>query len=133
MEGTNRINVEQNIFQENGWAMKVQASCNENQIFHNNFYGNSFDIATNGTMMLNRFYENYWDRYDGYDMKKDGTGDVPYHPVSMYAMIVEQNPNSLILMRSLMVSLLDKAEKAIPSLTPADLVDENPRMNPWKQ
>jgi nitrous oxidase accessory protein len=47
-------------------------------------------------------------------------------------MIVEQNPTTLILMRSFMVSLLDKAEKAIPSLTPENLVDEKPVMRPNK-
>jgi nitrous oxidase accessory protein len=126
MEGSSRIEIEKNIFKENGWAIKVQASCDDNTFHHNNFYGNSFDVATNGTMMLNKFYNNHWDKYDGYDMNKDGIGDVPYHPVSMYAMIVEQNPTALILMRSFMVSLLDKAEKAIPGLTPENLVDEKP-------
>jgi nitrous oxidase accessory protein len=61
-------------------------------------------------------------------MDKDGLGDVPYHPVSMYSMVIEQNPNSVILMRSFMVTLLDKAEKAIPSLTPENMVDESPVM-----
>jgi nitrous oxidase accessory protein len=126
MEGTNRIDVQSNTFTSNGWAMKVQASCDENSFHHNNFQGNTFDVATNGTMMLNRFYSNYWDKYEGYDLNKDGVGDVAYHPVSMYAMVIEQNPNSLILLRSFMVTLLDKAEKAIPSLTPENLVDEKP-------
>ncbi len=126
MEGSSRINAFKNIFKENGWAIKVQASCDDNNFYQNNFYGNSFDIATNGTMMLNKFYNNYWDKYEGYDRDKDGIGDVPYHPVSMYSMIVEQNPNSLILLRSFMVSLLDKAEKAIPSLTPENLTDDKP-------
>jgi nitrous oxidase accessory protein len=47
-------------------------------------------------------------------------------------MIVEQNPNSLILLRSFMVSLLDKAEKAIPSLTPENLTDDKPMIKPNK-
>ena len=132
MEGSSRIEVAGNIFKENGWALKVQASCDDNSFHHNNFYGNSFDVATNGTMTLNRFNNNYWDKYDGYDMNKDGIGDVPYHPVSMYAMIVEQNPTTLVLMRSFMVSLLDKAEKAIPSLTPENLVDNKPMLKPNK-
>ena len=87
-------------------------------------------MATNGSLVLNKFYNNYWDKYEGYDMNKDGFGDVPYHPVSMYSMIVEQNPSSLMLLRSFMVSLLDKAEKAIPSLTPENLVDNKPMMKP---
>ena len=132
MEGSSRMEIQKNIFNGNGWAIKVQASCDDNNFHDNNFNGNSFDVATNGSVSLNKFYNNYWDKYEGYDIDKDGTGDVPYHPVSMYAMIVEQNPTTLILMRSFMVSLLDKAEKAIPSLTPENLVDSKPVMKPNK-
>lgn len=132
MEGSSRIDIGHNIFKSNGWALKVQASCDDNTFHHNNFFGNSFDVATNGTKTLNKFYNNYWDKYDGYDINKDGIGDVPYHPVSMYAMVVEQNPTTLVLMRSFIVSLLDKAEKAIPSLTPENLVDNKPVIKPNK-
>jgi nitrous oxidase accessory protein len=132
MEGSSRIEIANNIFQANGWAIKVQASCDDNNFHHNNFYGNSFDVATNGTMMLNKFSKNYWDKYDGYDMNKDGMGDIPYHPVSIYSMIVEQSPNSLMLLRSFVVSLLDRAEKAIPSLVPENLMDSKPMIKPNK-
>jgi nitrous oxidase accessory protein len=132
MEGSSRMEVQKIAFVSNGWAIKVQASCDDNNFHHNNFNGNSFDVSTNGSMSLNKFYNNYWDKYEGYDINKDGIGDVPYHPVSMYAMIVEQNPTTLILMRSFMVSLLDKAEKAIPSLTPENLLDDKPVMKPNK-
>jgi nitrous oxidase accessory protein len=43
-------------------------------------------------------------------------------------MIVEENPNALILLRSFSVQLLDKAEKAIPAITPGNLTDERPMM-----
>lgn len=130
MEGTNRIQVEKNIFKRNGWAAKVQASCSDNSFYQNNFFSNTFDIGTNGSLVLNTFTNNYWDKYEGYDRNKDGFGDVVYHPVSMYSTIVEENPNTLMLLRSFMVSLLDKAEKAIPSLTPENLRDEQPLMKP---
>lgn len=128
MEGSNRIDVAMNGFTGNGWALKVQASCMENTFHHNNFSGNTFDVATNGTIVLNHFSRNYWDHYEGYDRNADRLGDIPYHPVSMYAMVIEQNPNSLLLLRSFMVGLLEKAEKAIPSLTPENLIDEQPLM-----
>ena len=128
MEGSSRTLTEQNEFIKNGWAMKVQASCNENTIQNNNFKGNSFDIATNGTLVLNVFDGNYWDKYEGYDRTHDGIGDIPYRPVSMYSMIVEQNPYTLILLRSILISFLDKAEKAIPRLTPELLIDNKPRI-----
>lgn len=130
MEGSSRMDIEKNVFKENGWAIKVQASCEDNNFHHNNFTGNSFDVGTNGSISLNKFYNNYWDKYEGYDINKDGIGDVPYHPVSMYSMIVEENPYALMLFRSFTVQLLDKAEKAIPSLTPENLVDENPMIKP---
>jgi nitrous oxidase accessory protein len=132
MEGTNRIDVQRNIFSNNGWALKVQASCSENKFQYNNFLTNTFDVATNGTMMLNHFFRNYWDKYGGYDRNRDKIGDIPYHPVSMYAMVIEQNPNTLLLLRSFMVSLLERAEKAIPSLTPENLFDEQPLMHAVK-
>lgn len=132
MEGSSRIDIRKNAFKNNGWALKVQASCDDNDFRQNNFHGNSFDVATNGTRSLNKFYNNYWDKYEGYDLNRDGFGDVPFHPVSMYAMVVEQNPTTLILMRSFMVSLMEKAEKAIPSLTPENLVDDKPTMKPNK-
>jgi nitrous oxidase accessory protein len=130
MEGSSRMFVEKNLFRDNGWAFKVQASCNDNAFQFNNFIGNSFDVATNGTMTLNKFEANYWDNYTGYDLDKNGYGDIPYHPVNMYSMIVEQNPVSIILLRSILISILDKAEKAIPSITPEFLVDEKPKMIP---
>lgn len=132
LEGTSRMEIEKNSFKGNGWAVKIQASCEDNNFHHNNFTGNSFDVGTNGTMVLNRFDNNYWDKYDGYDLNRDGKGDVPYHPVSMYSMIVEQNPYTLMLFRSFATQLLDKAEKAIPGLTPENLADHTPFMKSIK-
>src|SRR2546423_2683664 len=37
LEGTTRIIIRNNIFRENGWAAKVQASCSDNDFNHNNF------------------------------------------------------------------------------------------------
>jgi nitrous oxidase accessory protein len=131
MEGASRITVEQNIFKENGWALRVQASCDANVVRQNDFLGNSFDVSTNGHLVLNSFEHNYWDRYEGYDLDRDGIGDVPFRPVSLYAVVVERMPFGLMLMRSLMVYLMDKAEKIIPSLTPEQLKDDKPAMKPF--
>lgn len=129
MEGTNRIFVENNIFESNGWGFKIQASCMDNIITANNFIGNTFDITTNGSLVLNSFDGNYWDKYEGYDLDKNNKGDIPYHPISMFSMIVENNPPAMLLFRSFMVSLLDKSEKIIPSLTPDDFRDDTPLMH----
>ena len=128
LEGASRINMNQNVFKSNGWAMKIQASCMDIAVSKNNFLGNTFDISTNGSLVLNTFNSNYWDKYEGYDLNHDTMGDIPYRPVSLYSMIVEQNPPAMMLFRSFITSLLDKTEKLIPSLTPENLKDNTPLM-----
>ena len=130
MEGTNRIRVEKNVFKGNGWGMKIQASCSANEILHNNFIANTFDIGTNGSLVLNTFDGNYWDKYEGYDLNKDKTGDVPYRPLSVFSVIVEQNPPAMLLYRSFIVTLLDRSERIIPTLTPDNFIDNKPFMHP---
>ena len=131
MEGSSRIELQRNEFINNGWAIKIQASCDNNVITKNNFSGNTFDIGTNGSLVLNTFNGNYWDKYEGYDLNKDKVGDVPYHPVSIYSMIIDNNPSALMLFRSLIVSLLDKSEKILPTVTPENLKDDYPHMHPF--
>jgi len=133
MENSDRITVLNNDFVSNGWAIRVLASCNSDHFIQNNFKGNSFDVTTNGTLKEIYFSSNYWDKYEGYDLNRDGVGDVPYRPISLYAQIIEQNPQSVMLMRSFIVNLLDKVERAIPSVTQESVKDEKPIMKPWKR
>jgi nitrous oxidase accessory protein len=133
MEGATRIKVEKNIFNGNGWAMRVQASSNDCIIAYNNFLNNTFDVTTNGSLMLSNFDHNYWDKYEGYDLNKDHIGDVPYRPVSLFSMIAEQNPSAMMLFRSFMVTLFDKTERILPGIIPENLKDNFPMMKPLPQ
>ena len=130
IEGASRVQVKKNIFSSNGWAIKIQASSMDVNVCQNNFFGNTFDVSTNGSLVLNNFNGNYWDKYTGYDLNKDKKGDIPFHPINLYSMIIEKNPPAMILFRSIIVNLLDQSEKVIPSLTPENLVDEFPIMKP---
>lgn len=132
MEGTTRVDVKHTIFQDNGWALRVQASCSGSNFTENNFIGNSFDVATNGTMMLNVFNNNYWDKYDGYDLDKNNIGDVPYYPVSVYSVISEKIPSAMILYHSFLTDIMDKVEKVLPTMIPDKLKDDNPMMKKLK-
>jgi nitrous oxidase accessory protein len=88
-------------------------------------------MATNGTLVLNKIHGNYWDRYEGYDLNKDNVGDIPFHPASLYSMVVEQMPAAVLLWRSFLVLLMDRAEKALPAITPENLKDDSPSMKPY--
>ncbi len=127
-EGTTRVEVEGNEFVENGWAVQVLANAQETRFRRNRFEGNSFDVSTNSINAASVFDENYWDRYNGYDLEQDGRGDVPFAPVRLFALIVQQNPPTLILLRSFFVSVLDAAERVAPVLTPATMIDRHPLM-----
>ncbi|MDD2985305.1 nitrous oxide reductase family maturation protein NosD [Flavobacterium sp.] len=128
MEGASRNRIEKNVFLSNGWGLKIQASCLDNEIVNNNFLKNTFDISTNGSLVLNTFNSNYWDKYEGYDLNKDGIGDVPYHPLSLFAVLTESTPSAMLLYRSFMITLLDKSEKILPSITPDNFIDKTPLM-----
>ena len=131
-EACNRIQVEGNVFENNGWAVKIMANSMDNVFTHNNFLANTFDIATNSRQNFNKFSQNYWNRYRGYDLDKDGIGDVPFRPVKLFSLLIEKNEPALMLMRSIFVEIMDLAESYLPILTPATLIDEEPlmRVNP---
>lgn len=131
MEGSSRIDFKENTFYNNGYAIRLQASCDDNTFERNNFSANTFDLVTNGTLVLNKINSNYWDKYEGYDLNNDTIGDVPYRPVSMYGMIVEKMPTAVLLWRSFLVFLMDRAEKAIPAITPENLKDDLPSMKSY--
>jgi nitrous oxidase accessory protein len=128
MEGSSRCSFASNWFSGNGWAVKIQASCDDNTFSGNSFLSNTFDIATNGSLVLNNFDHNYWDTYSGYDLDHDGVGDIAHRPVSLYSMVVESLPVSIMLWRSFLVHLLDRTERVVPSVIPETLQDNFPLM-----
>lgn len=130
MEGCSRSVFSHNQFIKNGYAIRVQANCDDNTLVYNNFKGNTFDVATNGNVVLTKVAHNYWDKYEGYDLNRDGIGDVPFRPVSLYASVIERIPQAMMLLRSFTVTLLDRIEKIIPSITPESMKDESPMMKP---
>jgi nitrous oxidase accessory protein len=126
IEGTNRINYKNNNFIRNGWAMKVRGACYTNKFINNNFLYNSFDVSYNSKINDNEFDNNYWSNYTGYDLDKDGIGDVPYRPVKLFSYIVNRTPETIILLRSLFIDIIDFSEKVSPVFTPDNLFDNNP-------
>jgi nitrous oxidase accessory protein len=129
-EGASRLVVEGNDFVGNGWAIQVLANSDGTRFEANNFMANSFDVSTNSRRAYSTFEGNYWDRYAGYDRNRDGVGDIPFRPVRLFSLIVEQNEPALVLQRSLLVGLLDLAEQVLPVLTPENLVDARPSLTP---
>ncbi len=128
IDGANRIVAEHNDFVDNGWALKLDGSTQDGRFSSNNFTGNTFDVSTTGRVLSTTVNGNYWDHYEGYDLDRDGVGDVPFRPVRLFAVLVARNEPALILLRSAFVHLVDAGERVIPALTPAAFADSAPRM-----
>jgi nitrous oxidase accessory protein len=132
IEGSNRINYSKNHFIKNGWAIKVRGACYTNAFTQNNFMYNSFDLAYNSNLNDNIFEENYWSEYTGYDLDRNGIGDIPYRPVKLFSYIVNRTPETIILLRSLFMDIIDFSEKVSPVFTPNELFDSKPLMKKIK-
>jgi nitrous oxidase accessory protein len=125
-DGALRIKIRYNDFSENGWAMNIFGNSINNEISNNNFFGNTFDITTNSGRNNNLFLHNYWDQYTGYDLDRDGFGDVPHRPVKLFSYVLGKVSASIILLRSFFAEVIDFAEKVSPMITPVDLTDQSP-------
>jgi nitrous oxidase accessory protein len=128
IEGSNRIDYRNNNFVKNGWAIKVRGACYTNNFVSNNFLYNSFDISYNSKLNDNVFDRNFWSNYSGYDLDKNGIGDVPHRPVKLFSYIVNRTPETIVLLRSLFMDIIDFSEKVSPVFTPDKLLDANPLM-----
>ena len=129
-DGANRINFTDNDFDNNGWAIRFLGACYGNKIINNNFLHNALDISYKGNMNGNVFDRNYWSEYTGYDLDKDNIGDVPYRPVKLFSYVVNRTPETIILLRSLFVDIINFSEKVSPIMTPDNLKDNRPLMKP---
>lgn len=127
-EGVSRMTFTENDFANNGYAVKIQGACYNNTFSRNNFLYNTFDLSYSGRINENNFDHNYWSDYYGYDLNRDGTGDVPYRPVKLFSHMTNRIPEAIVLLRSTFTGLLDFSEKVTPVFTPPGLMDNAPEM-----
>ncbi|MGQ9864582.1 MAG: nitrous oxide reductase family maturation protein NosD [Bacteroidia bacterium] len=131
VEGCLRNEIIRNRFLHNGWAIKLFGSNEDNTFTENVFRDNFFDLTTHhAAHHANLFRRNYWDSYRGYDLKKDGVGDVPHRPLSLFTYLIELAPPIVILFQSLLLDLLDLIEKINPEFIPSGIEDTEPLMHP---
>lgn len=128
IDGSNRTTLERNEFVGNGYAIRILSNSMGVLVTHNNFVGNTFDVVTNADRSYNSFLENYWDAYEGYDLDRDGIGDVPYRPVRLFAMTVQWYPQAMVLLRSPLSQAMEYAERLLPVITPKAIEDDRPLM-----
>jgi len=129
-DNSNRNRFAENQFEKNGFALQILGNCENNAFNKNIFRSNFFDVGINSRDNSNTFAKNYWDHYTGYDLDRDGFGDVPFRPVRVFSYWLTRYNALAVLMLSPALEFLEISERAFPVITPSNLVDASPAMLP---
>jgi nitrous oxidase accessory protein len=137
MDDANRNIFTKNVFSRNGWAIDLFSSSNNNTIYANDFVNNTFQVMTDTDRTTSKFYNdstgNFWSDYagyNGYDLDRDGVGDIPYKPVKLLSYLMKRYPDLTVFLESPGLKALEFAERVLPVLNPVELEDPHPLMNP---
>ncbi len=133
LQPENVLEIDHNLFTYNDVATYFYGEKGGHRIHDNRFEGNFVDVMGSAapTTRLNLWNANYWDRYTGFDLDGDGTGDLP-HRVWLYADRIWMERSMARFYRgSVTLSLIDFMERLVPASEPELLYeDPAPRMAP---
>jgi nitrous oxidase accessory protein len=97
--------------------------------------GNRLDATVDGggDASGSTFVGNTWGGYAGYDLDRDGVGDLPFELRSLSGSLVDHHPDVAFLTGSPAAALLDLFAAAFPMWAPKPLLrDEAPRLS-WRR
>jgi nitrous oxidase accessory protein len=126
---TNRF--ERNLFRMCEAAVIFHSSPHRNEFVSNSFRDNLAVVRVEGggDALSSTFLRNDFDDYAGYDIDKDGFGDIPYEARTLSGQLVDRTPNLAFLRGSFALFAIDVAAKVLPLAQPRLLlVDPEPRM-----
>jgi len=126
------------LFESNDFLFNAVAvffntdSTRVNNIFVNNlFSGNIEDVAVTGTRGVPKgiWRENYWDRYKGFDVNRDGYGDTEFRLYYYSDKLWNNHPELRYFVASPVMSFIDFVQKLAPFSQPyLILIDRYPLM-----
>jgi len=130
--------VERNVLAFNDVGVLMMPAVQHNQLQDNTFLDNLEQVGLKGggsnpdeSLGANGWDGNYWSDYVGYDAAGEGTGDIPYHAVSLFENLADQHPELALLHFSPAEQAIDLAAEAFPLIKPKPkLSDAVPRMTP---
>jgi nitrous oxidase accessory protein len=100
----------------------------------NNFINNLSDLLLDVSDLETRWADagggNYWSSYRGYDLDRDGIGDLPYPIQNVFQILETRVPEVRFYLLSPAAEVLKAAERALPILRLGDAQDPRPAMFP---
>lgn len=130
---TNNV-FQRNIIAQNDVALKMFQNSERNTFTENNFIDNLNPLSLVGKRTLTQWNQNgkgnYWSAYEGYDLDRDGIGDVPMKIQNVFDYLEGQYPNLRLYLYSPASQALAAAAKAFPIIEINQEMDEHPLMRP---
>jgi len=125
--------VESNMVAFNEIGLLATPNTHDNVVTGNAFIENEEPAATHGRGQLtnNTFARdgvgNYWSDYTGFDLDRDGIGDLAHEPQSLFGEMLAREPNLRLFVHSPAQQAIEFTARAFPELRPrATLIDPAP-------
>lgn len=109
----------------------------DNVVSGNGFIENEEQVAVHGggQLFLNTFSKdergNFWSDYNGFDRDRDGIGEFPYEPKSLFRTMLAREPNLRLFVHSPAQQAVELTARAFPQLNPDPMLrDPAPLASP---
>jgi nitrous oxidase accessory protein len=130
---------ERNVFEGNEFRFHDRALLFHGAVERNEFRGNRFrdnrvsvEVEGRGDARAALWQGNEWDDYAGYDLDRDGVGDIPHQPSSLANDWIARIPALAFFRGSIALGAVEWLGRALPLFeTPPVLVDPEPRLAPF--
>ncbi|MCL1123727.1 nitrous oxide reductase family maturation protein NosD [Shewanella surugensis] len=123
--------ISQNVIENAEIGINLTAGSENNQIFENVFINNQQQVKFVANRLenwsLNR-KGNFWSNYLGWDLNKDGIGDIPFKPNDGIDKLIWQYPETQILVNSPAILMLRWIQTQFPLFKSQGIQDDFPMM-----
>jgi nitrous oxidase accessory protein len=126
------VRFERNHFALNATAVGLHSSEEGLEFTGNDFTGNAkvIEVEGGGDALGVRFHGNSWSDYQGYDLNRDGLGDVPYQVKALSSELTERAPSIRLYGGTAAFAVIDLIARAAPVFaSQLLLVDPAPRIH----
>jgi nitrous oxidase accessory protein len=130
-EAAKPVSFARNVIALNDVALRFLSSEEGVSFSHNDFHRNVdlADIEGGGDALGTKFDHNHWSEYQGYDLDRDGVGDVRFEVKRLSGELTDEHPMIRFFEGTGALALYDAIARAVPTLsTRTLLVDEKPSM-----
>ncbi|MCC6216310.1 MAG: right-handed parallel beta-helix repeat-containing protein [Polyangiaceae bacterium] len=118
------VRFERNLFALNDVALRTHGANRGIDFADNVLQGNNVagEVDGGGDMLALRFAGNRWSDYAGYDLDRDGRGDVPYEVKRLSGELTDARPVLRYFRGTVAMGLIDAIAEAVPTFSQRKLL-----------